>query len=83
MVVFNITIRAAGSLAKDSNGNCLPVLINGNYVADSTVSDENFITVDVNVTSPGSYVIYTDTLNGYSFKALGNFTNTGINKVKL
>lgn len=81
--VLQWDIASTGSLAKDNNSNCLPVSVSGNYVADSMTNEDNFITVDVNVTSIGSYAIYTDTVNGYSFKASGSFSNTGINHVKL
>jgi hypothetical protein len=76
-------IASEGSLAKDSNNNCLPVSINGNYIQDSAANTTNYITVDVNVTSAGSYTIYTDSINGYQFKASGNFNSTGINHVQL
>ena len=76
-------IASEGFLIKDNNGNCLPVSISGNYVEDSIINAGNFITVDVNVTGTGTYNIYTDTINGYIFKASGNFNNTGINHVKL
>ena len=81
--VLQWDIASTGSLAKDNNSNCLPVSVSGNYIADSTINDDNFIIVDVNVTSIGNYAIYTDTVNGYSFKAAGSFSNTGINHVKL
>jgi len=76
-------LASTGFLPKDSNGNCLYVTVNGNYVADSTISGDNFILVDVNVTGFGSYNIYTDSINGYLFKASGNFDKTGIYHVKL
>jgi hypothetical protein len=76
-------IASEGSLAKDSNNNCLPVSINGNYIQDSITNNNNYITVDVNVTSAGSYTIYTDSINGYQFKASGNFNSTGTYHVKL
>ena len=71
--VLQWDLASSGALVKDNNGNCLPVSINGNYVADSTTGNDNFITVDVNVTGIGSYKIYTDSINGYSFAASGNF----------
>jgi len=76
-------LPSAGFLPKDSVGNCLHVTVSGTYVADSTISGDNFILVDVNVTAFGSYNIYTDSLNGYSFKASGNFESPGVYHVKL
>jgi hypothetical protein len=76
-------IESEGLLVKDSNNNCLPVEINGNYIQDSATNGNNYMAVDVNVTSVGSYSIYTDSINGYQFKASGNFNSTGTFHVKL
>src|SRR5690348_16182623 len=76
-------ITSEGLLVKDSNNNCLPVEINGSYIQDSATNGNNYIAVDVNVTSVGSYSIYTDSINGYQFKASGNFNSTGTFHVKL
>jgi hypothetical protein len=76
-------IASSGSLVKDNDGNCLPVLVSGNYIADSTINDNNFITVDVNVTSTGRFNIFTDSINGYVFKASGEFNSIGVHHVKL
>jgi len=72
-----------GSLAKDSNDNCEPIAAAGVYSINQNLSDSNYIEVDVNITSAGSYNITTDTVNGYSFKASGVFTNTGSAHIKL
>jgi hypothetical protein len=47
------------------------------------VTDSNFINVQVNVTKAGSYTIYTDTINGFYFRATGTFSNAGTKTVKL
>ncbi len=39
--------------------------------------------MQADVTVPGSYTIYTDTVNGISFKGTGTFTATGLNTVRL
>lgn len=76
-------LDSKGSLVKDDFGNCSPVAVSGLYVADSIVNANNFITVDVDVTEVGVYKIFTDSINGIVFKASGEFTNTGVNHVKL
>src|SRR6187399_1921944 len=76
-------IVSLGTLIKDVNNNCLPVSVNGNYVADSSLGSNNTILVDVNVTGIGTYRIYTDTLNGYTFSATGTFENKGVHHVQL
>lgn len=73
-----------GSLQSDVNGDCLPKTVNGVYVATTAlVSATNTITVQVNVTRTGSYIITTDTINGYFFRATGTFTALGATNVTL
>jgi hypothetical protein len=74
---------AAGTLKEDNFGDCLPSSVNGIYKKDSTLGNQNYIDVQVNVTSIGAYTINTDTVNGYSFKAFGSFNATGLNTVRL
>ena len=74
---------ADGSLQKDGGGSCLPKTINGAYVAGTALSSTNTMDVTVNVAAAGTYTIYTNTVNGYSFKSTGNFTSTGMKTVNL
>ncbi len=75
---------AQGSLQSDVTGDCLPKTINGTYVATTPlVPATNTITVGVNVTRTGSYIISTDTVNGYYFRATGTFTALGATNVTL
>jgi hypothetical protein len=76
-------LPSAGSLSKDINGNCKPVIISGSYIVGQNLADSNFLEVEVTVTFPGTYTISTDTINGYYFKASGTFTTTGIFPTKL
>ena len=73
---------AKGSL-QGNGGDCLPKLVGGSYVVGKALNDSNFLEVTVDVKSAGPYSITTDTVNGYSFKAAGTFTNTGSNTVRL
>lgn len=73
---------AEGTL-KDSLGDCNPMTLRGLYFADSTVNDSNYVIVQVNITAPGSYKIFTDSQNGYSFRDSGFFAVTGAVNVKL
>ncbi len=75
---------AEGSLQADITGDCLPKTVNGVYeVGKPLVADSNTISVEVNVAITGTYVITTDTINGYFFRATGIFTTPGINTIKL
>ncbi len=73
---------AAGSL-KDESGNCLPVTVNGKYLKDSTLTDSNYIVVQVDFSAPGSYKISTDSSNGFSFQAIGSTKDTGLQIIRL
>ena len=72
-----------GELVKDANNNCKPVIVNGNFIAGSDLSENDHLEVEVHFTAIGSYTIATDTVNGYSFKAEGNTEDTGIISIKL
>jgi len=72
-----------GSLQKDGGGSCMPKTINGTYIAGTALSSTNTMDVTVNVAKAGAYTIYTNTVNGYSFKSTGNFTSTGMKTVNL
>src|SRR3954447_23434146 len=68
---------ASGTL-KDTSGNCLPITVNGTYSADSTLTDSNFVIIQVRFTSPGNYTIATDSANGFGFQATGSVKDTGL-----
>lgn len=73
-----------GSLQFDGLGDCMPKNVVGTYVAGTALSGAtDYIEVTVDVTTSGSYTIYTDTVNGVYFRATGIFTTTGSNVVKL
>ncbi|MEO6611461.1 MAG: hypothetical protein ABIT05_04990 [Chitinophagaceae bacterium] len=75
---------ATGSLQAESSGDCLPKTVNGVYEASKAlVPATNTISVQVNVARTGTYVVYTDTVNGYFFRATGTFTTLGLNTVTL
>jgi hypothetical protein len=75
---------AQGTLKADAGGLCLPKTVNGIYIAGTVlVGTANYIQVEINVSQPGTYTIYTDTVNGYYFRATGNFTATGAVQIQL
>jgi len=75
---------AEGSLQADITGDCLPKTVNGVYEAGKPlVADSNTISVSVNVVTTGTYIVTTDTVNGYFFRATGIFTTLGVNTIKL
>src|SRR5258705_10499393 len=75
---------AKGSLRSDVTGYCLPKTVNATYGAASAfVPATNTISVQVNVAKTGTYVITTDTVNGYYFRAASTFTTLGATTVTL
>lgn len=75
---------AAGTLQSDVTGDCLPKTVNGTYIASTAlVPTTNTITVTVDVTRTGTYVVTTDTVNGYFFRGVGTFTALGAQTVTL
>ena len=71
-----------GSL-QGAPGNCLGDSVGGIYKKDTNLNASNFIDVKVNVNTPGSFTISSDTVNGFYFRATGTFTSAGINTVRL
>lgn len=55
----------------------------GHYFVEADVTDDEYLEVEVNVTSLGKYVMKTNKDNGVRFEGEGYFTNTGIQKVNL
>jgi hypothetical protein len=57
---------ATGSIL-DSSGNCQGIIVNGNYIVDTVLTDSNYLLVKVVTTSAGKCKISTDTVNGMWF----------------
>lgn len=75
---------AKGSLKKDATGECLPVNVNGAYKTDTLLKPTiNFVDIQVDFSEIGSYVIKTDSINGYSFSGAGVVAVKGLNTVRL
>jgi hypothetical protein len=62
---------------------CTNVQVLGQYQKDKTLTASNIVVANVNVTTPGDYVIKTDTLDGISFYAAGHFSQAGNQAVTL
>lgn len=75
---------ATGYLIKDStSGMCLPPEIHGIYDTAKVLTDSNYILINLTVTKPGFYRVYTDEQNGFSFKDSGYFSVIGTKSIKL
>ncbi len=84
IVKVDTTSAPMGSftLAGDPNS-CINAKIIGDYTAGVPLVSSNTVFINVNVTGTGPYIIKTDTLDGISFSAKGNFTSLGIQTVTL
>ena len=79
----NTDIQAAGSL-KDSTGACYPAVVSGTFYNGITPgSDTCYVSVQVNITTAGSYNISTDLQNGFKLSDSGFFNTTGLQTIKL
>lgn len=75
---------SSGSLQSDVAGECLPKTVQGIYEAGTVLNGTtNYIDVQVDVATVGTYRVYSDTINGIFFQAKGTFATTGINNVRL
>jgi hypothetical protein len=71
-VSFDNNGTSSGTLKKDANGDCAAVTVNGVYKMDSVLNAANFVDVQVNVSTPGTFEIHSDTINGFSFRKVGS-----------
>lgn len=74
---------ATGNLIKDSSDMCLPPEIHGIYDTAKVLTDSNYVLLNVNITKPGFYRIYSDEQNGFRFSDSGYFSVIGTKTVKL
>lgn len=73
-----------GLLQSDVSGDCLPKNVVGTYVQGTALNgNTEYIEVTVDVTTTGTFTIYSDTVNGVYFRFAGTFTTLGNNVVKL
>ena len=62
---------------------CDNIQVMGDYIKGEDLNATHYIEFDVNVTTPGSFTISTETVNGISYDAQGEFPNAGLFTVQL
>lgn len=83
-VVFAAAPAPAVYTLSGAPGACAPITVNGTYNAGTALNAvTNTAVVQVNVTSPGTYTLSSNTVNGMTFSASGLFTTTGLQNVTL
>ncbi len=84
---FAITAGGGGTSAvytlSGAPATCTGSVANGTYTAGTPLTAANTVTINVNVTTAGSYSITTTSVNGISFAATGTFAGTGPQTVNL
>jgi len=79
----NDAFPSDGQLQADASLICQGNIVSGVYKADTALNTSHFVDVSVQVNTPGVYSIYTDTVNGYFFRAQGTFSASGVQTVRL
>jgi hypothetical protein len=64
-------------------GTCTPVTVNGFYILGKPLDAANTVVIQVDVSTPGSYTVSTNTVNGITFSASGVFTAGGLQNIIL
>ncbi|MDQ2752437.1 MAG: hypothetical protein M3R72_05375 [Bacteroidota bacterium] len=62
---------------------CAPGSVQGMYIANTTLTQSNTLTVNAYVTMPGNFTISTTEVNGMKFSSTGTFTTMGAQDVIL
>lgn len=85
---FSVTVGSGGGgtavyTLSGAPGNCNGFTPGGTYLAGTALDATNIATIEVNVTTPGTYTISTNTADGIAFTGNGTFTATGTQAVQL
>jgi len=62
---------------------CANTVVNGTFYPTVSLTTSSFVTILVNVSVIGTYSISTNTVNGYSFSASGEFSTPGPQSINL
>lgn len=82
-VEWDLSGPSAGTLSANASLTCTPASVHGVYIQDTTLTDSNYVLLQINVTTPGTYIVKSDTIDGFSFKDSGSVATTGLHTVKL
>lgn len=81
---FSITVAGPAVFTYSGAPNsCTVATVNGTYGTGAALTAANTVTVQVNVTSIGTYTISTNTVGGMTFSKTGSFISTGVQNVIL
>lgn len=87
----SITVLTGGSTGGGSSvftlagspTTCTSFNLQGSYTQGTALAAANKVSLQVNVTTAGSWTLSTNTVTGFSFSGSGNFTSTGTQTITL
>jgi hypothetical protein len=68
---------AVFSLNRGDADACMDATVSGNYVQNQALTGSNSVAIKVNVTTPGTYTVTTNSVNEFSFSGSGTLAATG------
>ncbi len=80
---FDYSAPSAGTLQANLSFECTGDSVYGFYQKDTILNTSNYMDVKANVTTVGTYLIQSDTIDGFYFRGEGTFGSVGINKARL
>ena len=75
-------VNAALTLVGSPNA-CMNYVLAGDYITGTAMTVTNSVVINVNVTTAGTYTIFTAVINGISFAGAGTLANTGAQAITL
>lgn len=66
-----------------SGGNCMNDTVLGSYTQGVLLDTSNKVKIEVDVTTPGTWIMGTNKVDGFSFNGSGTFTSTGVQTIIL
>jgi hypothetical protein len=82
VTVLNGASTASFTLQGSPNS-CIVDTVIGGYIKGVAADTSSHVLIAVNVTTPGTYSVSTNTVNGYSFSGSGTFSSTGVQTISL
>ena len=83
VTVISASTGAAVFTLEGAPGTCSGAIVNGTYTAGTSLAIDNTVTITVNVSVPGTYLLNTVAGNGMLFSSTGVFPTAGIQSVTL
>ena len=82
VTVLNGASTASFTLQGSPNS-CIVDTVIGGYIKGVAADTSSHVIIAVNVTTPGTYSVSTNTVNGYSFSSSGTFSSAGVQTISL